>query len=67
MRIIHISKFRQLLTSCPRLRRLGRLIHLREHVGGQRRDNYLDLLDRAARENWDIDITWVTPDNKITF
>ena len=43
------------------------MIHLREHAGGQRRDNYLELLDRATRENWDIDITWVTPDNKITF
>ena len=67
MKIINNSTFRQLLASCPRLRRLGRLIHLREHAGGQRRDNYLELLDRATRENWDIDITWVTPDNKITF
>ena len=62
-----IFPLRQLLSSCPRLRRLGRLIHLREHAGGQRRDNYLELLDTAARENWDIDITWVSPDNKITF
>ena len=57
--------FRRLLTCCPRLKRLGRLINLKEHAGGQGRDNYLELLDRKVRENWDCDITWVTPATKV--
>jgi len=62
-----MESVRQLVSCCPRLRRLGRLIHLREHAGGQRRENYLELVSRAARENWDTDITWDTPANRITF
>ena len=44
------------MSDCPALRRLGRLIHLKEHAGGQRREDYLHLLDTAARENWDLDM-----------
>jgi len=62
-----MASVRELLRVCPRLRRLGRLIHLREHAGGERRENYLDLLERTGRENWELDTTWVTPANKMTF
>jgi len=56
----------RLVEQCPRLRRLGRLVHLVGHEGGARRGDYTDLVDRAKMGNWDMDFVWVTPAKKIT-
>jgi len=61
-----MQSIRRLLEDCPKLRRVGRLIHLREHAGGARRDNLLQLLERGKQENWDVDFVWVTPNKPIT-
>jgi hypothetical protein len=61
-----MQSIKRLLEDCPRLRRVGRLIHLREHAGGARRDNLLQLLERGRQENWDVDFVWVTPNKQIT-
>ena len=37
------------------------MVHLREHAGGARRDNLLQLLDQARKLNWDMEFVWVTP------
>ena len=50
----------QLIISCPKLKKVGRLIHMKEHVGGARRGDYLQLLERSRNENWDIDFVWVS-------
>ena len=50
----------QLLISCPKLKKVGRLINLKEHVGGARRGDYLQLLQRARDKNWDIEFVWVS-------
>jgi len=49
------------ILECPRVRRVGRLIHLVEHTGGARRDNLTQLLEKARRENWGVEFVWVTP------
>ena len=63
--MLELLIFRRLLDECPNLSRLGRLIHLREHTGGARRDNLIQLLERGRQENWDVDLVWVTPNQKI--
>jgi len=51
----------RLLEECPKLRKVGRLIHLVEHTGGARRENLLQLLERGKEENWGVEFVWVTP------
>ena len=51
----------RLIATCPKLKRIGRLIHLKEHIGGARRGDYVQLMQRARDENWDIDFVWVSP------
>jgi len=60
-----MESIRQILTECPKIRRVGRLIHLREHSGGARRDHLLQLLESAKEKNWDVDFVWVTPNKQI--
>ena len=54
----------RLIATCPKLKQVGRLINLKEHVGGARRGDYLQLLQRVRDENWDIDFVWVSPNRK---
>ena len=56
---------RRLIDECPKLRSIGRLIHLREHTGGARRDNLEELHFLGRRDNWDMNIVWVSPITKI--
>ena len=56
----------QLIATCPKLSRVGRLINLKEHIGGARRGDYLQLLQRARDENWDIDFVWVSANRQST-
>jgi len=60
-----MQSIKRLLEECPKMRRVGRLIHLREHAGGARRDDLLQLLERGKQENWDVDFVWVTPNKQI--
>ena len=53
----YCTQVRLLLTSCPRLARLGRLVHL---AGADRR-SFLQLEEEARASNWDLDLVWVTP------
>ena len=46
-----------MLASCPRLARLGRLVHL---AGADRR-SFLQLEEEARASNWELDLVWVTP------
>ena len=53
----YCGQVRLLLASCPRLARLGRLVHL---AGADRR-SFLQLEEEARASNWDLDLVWVTP------
>merc|ERR1712226_1512798 len=48
-----------LIATCPKLKRVGRLINLKEHAGGARRDDYLQLLQKSRDQNWDLEFVWV--------
>eukprot|EP00092_Neocalanus_flemingeri_P026042 GFUD01028227.1.p1 GENE.GFUD01028227.1~~GFUD01028227.1.p1 ORF type:complete len:553 (+),score=129.57 GFUD01028227.1:75-1733(+) len=61
-----MESIKRLLEECPKMRRVGRLIHLREHAGGARRDNLLQLLEGGKQMNWDVDFVWVTPNKQIS-
>jgi len=56
-----MESIKHLLAMCPNVKSIGRLIHLREHTGGARRDNLLQIQQQARDENWDVDFVWVTP------
>jgi len=58
-----MASIRPIIDECEKLSLVGRLIHLREHSGGARKDQLLDLLMRKKQENWNLDIVWVTPNN----
>jgi len=32
-----------------------------EHAGGANRGHLVELLERARRENWDVEFVWVSP------
>ena len=53
----YCAQVRLLLASCPRLARLGRLVHL---AGADRR-SFLQLEEEARASNWELDLVWVTP------
>ena len=61
---MNMNVVERLIATCPKLKRVGRLINLKEHVGGARRGDYLHLLQRARDANWDIDFVWVSPNRK---
>jgi len=58
-----MASIRPIIDECENLSLVGRLIHLREHSGGARKDQLVDLLNRKQQENWNLDIVWVTPNN----
>jgi len=60
-----MDSIKHLLEFCPKMRRVGRLIHLREHSGGARRDNLLQLMEEGKHNNWDVDFVWVTPNKQV--
>jgi len=53
-----------LILICPKLKRVGRLINLKEHTGGARRGDYLQLLQKSRDQNWDVEFVWVSPSKK---
>ena len=53
-----------LIATCPKLKRVGRLINLKEHAGGARRGDYLQLLQKSRDKNWDLEFVWVSPSKK---
>ena len=53
-----------LILTCQKLKRVGRLINLKEHAGGARRGDYLHLLQKSRDQNWDIEFVWVSPTRK---
>ena len=53
-----------LMLTCQKLKRVGRLINLKEHAGGARRGDYLHLLQKSRDQNWDIEFVWVSPTRK---
>ena len=53
----YCPQVRLLLATCPRLARLGRLVHL---AGADRR-SFLELEEEARSSNWELDLVWVTP------
>ena len=53
----YCPQVRLLLATCPRLARLGRLVHL---AGADRR-SFLQLEEEARASNWELDLVWVTP------
>ena len=56
----YCPQVRLLLATCPRLGRLGRLVHL---AGADRR-SFLELEEEARSSNWELDLVWVTPSSQ---